>query len=318
MSTPTIVALILLAVALISGGLGLAVYATTVQYRASLQSAASAVAISTARVQATAQAQSQGTASAYATANSRIYATATSQASASATIVARASDLTATVTAQGNILSQASSGGAALADPLSDNTSKSRWDVSSGSVASGCAFIAGSYHAIEVRKGYFQTCLGQATNFSDFAYQVQVTIIRGGQDGIIFRANTVTGSFYLFRIDTSGFFALDLYHSDRLASTLVSGYSPAISGALQQTNTLAVVAYKGTFYLFDNASFITSASDASLGSGKIGMAALDYTLPTEAAFSNARVWNVTAAPFSGTPSPAPSPTPTLAAPTGTP
>ncbi len=302
-----IIAVILLAVALISSGLGLAVYATTVQYRASLHSAASAVARLTAQAQATTQAQLQGTANAYATANSNIYATATVQAGATATSVAQTGDLTATVTALGSVLSQATSGTPVLDDPLSDNTGNNKWDVTSGSVASGCVFIKSSYQAIEARKGFFQACQAQATNFSNFAYQVQMTILRGGQGGIIFRANTVTGSFYLLRIDTSGFYALDLYHNNTLASTMVSGYSTAIRGASQQVNTLAVIAYKGTFYLFDNASFITSASDDSLSSGKIGVAALDYLLPTTAQFSTAQVWNVTAATFSGAPTPTLSP-----------
>jgi Flp pilus assembly protein TadG len=308
LSTPTIVAIILLATALIAGGLGLVVYATTLQYRASLHNAASAVARSTAQAQATTRAQLQGTANAYATANSNIYASATVQAGATATVVAQTGDLTATVTALGDILSQASSGTAALDDPLSDNTSNNKWDVTSGSVASGCVFIESTYRAIEARKGFFQACVAQSSNFSNFAYQVQMTIIRGGQGGIIFRANTVTGSFYLFRIDSSGFYALDLYHNNKLASTLVSGYSAAINGASQQANTLAVVAYKGTLYLFDNASYITSASDDSLSSGKIGVAALDYTLPTEAEFSSVQVWKVTAATFTTTPTPSASPT----------
>ncbi len=311
--------IILLAVALIGSGFGLAVYATTVQYRVSLYSAATAVARLTTQAQATTQAQIQGTANAYATQNSNIYATATVQAGATASAVAQTGDLTATVTALGNILSQATSGTAALDDPLSDNTSNNKWDVTSGTVDSGCVFIKGSYHAIEARKGYLQTCLAQSTNFSNFAYQVQMTIIKGGQGGVIFRANTITGSFYLFRIDTSGFYALDLYHSNTLASTLVSGYSTAISGALQQANTLAVVAYKGAFYLFDNGSFITSTADGSLSSGKIGVAALDYTLPTEAKFSNAQVWNVTAATFTTTPTPTPAASPpTTATATGSP
>lgn len=71
---------------------------------------------------------------------------------------------------------------------------------------------------------------------------------------------------------------------------------------------LAVVAYKGTFYLYDNQQLLTSVSDNTLSSGKIGVAAIDYTQPTEAEFSNAQVWNVTASTFTTTPTVTASPT----------
>src|SRR6266567_5207532 len=121
--TGIIILVIVLAVALIVSGLGFTIYATTVQYRDSLHNAASAVARSTAQVQATTQAQIQGTNNAYATANSNIYATATAQAGASATVTAQTGDLTTTATAQGDILSQVTSGTPVLNDPLSDSTS---------------------------------------------------------------------------------------------------------------------------------------------------------------------------------------------------
>jgi hypothetical protein len=304
----TIILVILLAVALIGSGLGLAIYATTAQYRASLHGAASAITRLTAQVQATSQAQLQGTANAFATANSNIYATATAQAAVTATLTAQVSNVTATTTTQGNILSQATSGTAVLNDPLSDNTSTSRWDVTSGTTDSACVFINGTYHAIEARTGFFQPCLAQATNFSNFAYQVNMTIDKGKEDGIIFRADSASNSFYMFRINTSGSYALDLYQNSKFVSTLTNGSSTAITTALKQSNVLAVVAYKDTFYLFDNQQFLTSVTDNTLSSGKIGVAAIDYTLPTEAEFSNAQVWNVAATTFTSTPAVTASPT----------
>src|SRR5258708_1026349 len=306
--TRTIVLVILLVVALIGSGLGLAIYATTAQYRASLYGAASAIARLTAQVQATTQAQQQGTANAFATANNNIYATASAQAGATATLTAQVSDLTATTTTQGNILSQATSGTPVLDDPLSDSTSKSHWDVTSGTVDSACVFINGTYHAIEARAGFFQPCLAEATNFSDFAYQVNMTIDKGKEDGIIFRADSTGSSFYMFRINTSGSYALDLYRNRKFASTLTNGYSTAITTASKASNMLAVVAYKGTFYLFDNQQFLTRVTDSTLSSGKIGGAAIYYKQPTEAEVRHAPGWNVTATTFTATPTVTASPT----------
>jgi hypothetical protein len=111
-------------------------------------------------------------------------------------------------------------------------------------------------------------------------------IDKGKEDGIIFRANSASNTFYMFRINTSGSYALDLYQNSKLTSTLTNGYSTAISTALKASNILAVVAYKGTFYLFDNQQLLTNVTDNTLSSGKIGVAAIDYTAPTEAEFSN--------------------------------
>jgi len=226
---------------------------------------------------------------------------------------------TATATTLASIFTQATSGTSALSDPLSDNTGNHKWDQTSTRVDGMCVFTGGDYHALEARQGFFQPCLAQTTNFSDFAYQVQMTIDTGKQDGIIFRANSITGSFYLFRIGIDSTYALDLYHNSKLALTLSSGYSAAIATGLKQSNGIAVIAYKGTLYLFANQQFITSVSDNSLNSGKIGVAAIDYSIPTHAEFSNAQVWKISATSFSLTPTPSASPTATsTASPTASP
>ncbi len=238
---------------------------------------------------------------------------------ATATLTAIAANATATATTRASIFTQATSGTSALNDPLSDNTGNHKWDQSSTRVDGMCVFTGGDYHALAARQGFFQPCLAQTTNFSDFAYQVQMTIDTGTQDGIIFRANSITGSFYLFRIGIDSTYALDLYHNSKLALTLSSGYSAAIATGLKQSNEIAVIAYKGTLYLYANQQFITSVSDNSLNSGKIGVAAIDYSIPTQAEFSNAQVWKISATSFSLTPSPSASPTVTsTASPTASP
>ena len=142
--------------------------------------------------------------------------------------------------------------------------------------------------------------------------------VQSEQDGIMFRANTVIGSFYLFRVGVDGKFALDRYNNNRLAATLTQGYSAAITAGLKQTNEIAVIAFKGTLYLYINKTFITSIVDTSLSSGKVGVAAVDYQFPTDAEFSNAQVWNVTATTFTTTPTPSTTVTATsTASPTAT-
>lgn len=302
------VLLIVLAIVLIGGGLGFILYAATNQYQATLHSEATTTANLTAQARAVTQLHNEATANAFAAANNNIYATATTQVGATATLTAQAGNATATATTLANIFAQATSGTSALNDPLSDNAGNHQWDQTSGRVNGMCVFTGGSYHALEAQQGFFQPCLAQTTNFSDFAYQVQMTIDTGTQDGIIFRANSITGSFYLFRIGIDSTYALDLYHNSKLALTLSSGYSAAIATGLKQSNEIAVIAYKSTLYLYANQQFITSVSDSSLNSGKIGVAAIDYSNPTNAEFSNAQVWKISAASFSLTPTPSTSPT----------
>ena len=311
--------LIVLAIVLIGGGFGFILYAATTQYRATLHSEATTEAHLTAQAILATQIRNQATANAFATANTHIYATATAQVGATATLTALAANATATATTLASIFTQATSGTSALNDPLSDNTGNHKWDQTSTRVDGMCVFTGGDYHALAARQGFFQPCLAQTTNFSDFAYQVQMTTDTGTQDGIIFRANSITGSFYLFRIGIDSTYALDLYHNSKLALTLSSGYSAAIATGLKQSNEIAVIAYKGTIYLYANQQFITSVSDNSLNSGKIGVAAIDYSIPTQAEFSNAQVWKISATSFSLTPSPSASPTATsTASPTASP
>jgi len=284
--------LIFLAIALIGGGLGLILFATTAQYRGALHSQATAIALLTVQARNTAQAQDQATANAFATANTNIYASATAQSGATASATATVNSATATNAALGNVLTQATSGTAALDDPLSDNTGKNRWDESNGSVGGQCVFTGTAYHVRAARQGFFQPCLAEASNFNNFAFQVSMTIDNGRQGGIVFRANSASKAFYLFYIDIDGRYSLDLYKSDSQATTLSSGYNAAITTGIKQSNQLAVVAYNGIFYLYANQQFITNLADSTLSAGKVGVAAIDYKDPTEVEFTNAQVWTI--------------------------
>ncbi len=280
--------IILLALALIGSGFSFIVYATTQQYRATLRAQVTTIVNLTRQAQGTAQALTQATANVWATANARIYASATAQAASTAQV----DNATATATAFSDLFTQDTSGTPKLDDPLSDNSGNNNWDETNGTVDGACAFTGSDYHALEARQGYFQPCLAEATNFSNFVYQVTMIIDSGRQGGIIFRANSTSGSFYLLRIGIDGTYALDLYKSGNQNITLINGFSPAITIGLTQTNQLAVIANAGNLYLYANQQFLTSVSDSSLSSGKIGVAAIDLVNPSEVEYSNAQVWNI--------------------------
>ena len=278
-----------LAIILIGGGLGFTIFATTTQYQASLHRQATTIARQT---NVTTLTRATATANAFSTANAKIYATATTQAGVTATVITRSTDATATATTLGSIFTQATSGTPALTDPLSDNTGNNNWDETSGTVDGSCVFTGGDYHVTEARQGYLQPCIAESTNFSNFAYQVQMIFDKGSQAGIIFRATGSKGTFYFFHIGIDGSFALDLYKSANQPIALSSGFSSAITTGLTQANQLAVIAVKGHLLLYANQQYITSITDNTLTSGAIGVAVQDAANPTEVEFSNVQVWNV--------------------------
>ncbi len=281
--------LLALAIILILGGLGFTIFATTTQYQASLHRQATTLARQT---NVTTLTQATATANTFATANTQIYATATAQEGVTATLTAQGNSLDATATTLQRTFTQATSGTPAFNDPLSDNTTHNSWDETSGTIDGSCVFIGGNYHVTEARLGYLQPCFAESTNFSNFAYQVQLIFDKGNQAGIIFRASVPKDTFYFFHIGIDGSYALDLYKNSQQAITLSNGFSSAITPGLTQANQIAVIAVKGQIALYANQQYITSITDKTFTSGTIGVAVQDGENPTEVEFSNAQLWNV--------------------------
>ncbi len=285
------IVLITVAVLLIVGGLGAIVFAASAQYTKTLHAQATAEARLTARAHAAKLALTQqATDQALATQQAYIYATASALVGSTATAEGSSADATATAGTAENLLNQDTGGTPAFNDPLSDTSGNNGWDTNINQQGNtGCQFNNGAYHALEAMGGYFQPCLAQASNFSNFAYQVTLIIDQGDQGGIIFRANNAKAQYYLFRVGIDGSYTLERYMNNQV-TTLSSGFSIAIATGLGQSNTLAVIANKNKISLFANSTYIASVTDSTLTSGQIGVVALDFTLPTDVEFSNAQVW----------------------------
>src|SRR6266852_3872682 len=147
--TTIVILLVVLAVLLIGGGLGLAYLSIIGQM--------------TAHTQATVTAQANVTATAIAA------TTATAQAvNANATA-------TASVIAANPDPYPPGGGTLALLDPLHDNSQGHNWDTN----ATNCAFSGGTYHVSAPGTPFFASCAARSTNFSNFIYEVQMTIIKG-------------------------------------------------------------------------------------------------------------------------------------------
>jgi eukaryotic-like serine/threonine-protein kinase len=268
--TGLIAGAVLLVLAVVVGG----VVAVLLRSGSQGSSTSATPAIVPAQVTATAQAH------ATATANSALTATAQANATATASVIA------ANPNPYGG-------GSLALNDPLSDASKGYAWDV--GTHTNGtCAFTGGAYHSSTPNTQYFYVCAAEATDFSNFAFEVQLNILKGDCGGLIFRADSNSGKLYFFEVCQDGTYHFSRYmdYTGNNVKDLAGGSSAAIMTGLNQSNVLAIVAQGSTLTLYVNKQKIASASDSTYGHGQIGLFADAFNHPTEVAFSNAKVWTL--------------------------
>ena len=181
----------------------------------------------------------------------------------------------------------------ALDDPLIDNSHGYKW-LEGGDNLGTCAFMGGAYRVNAILYNNSKDCPSSSPTFSDFAYQVQMTIVKGDGGGISFRFDTTKGNSYIFFIDQNGDYQLGNFNNcnsnNCKYSTLVSSWSAAINAGLNQPNLLAVVASGRTIDLYVNHQKIDSVHDSSYSQGQIGVSAIDLKSPTEVVFRDAKVW----------------------------
>src|SRR5437660_1581669 len=280
-----------LALLLVVSGLGFMTYSATTQYTGAVRRVSTAQAVATGNVIGTVRAQQQGTVQAVNTVQAGINATATSQVNQDVTATATVINATATAGALNDLYQKSVKGTPKFNDPLSSNSATSRWTEGNSANNAGCVFENGAYHARETQPGFLQPCIAEATQFNNFVYQVNMTIVQGNEDqvGLLFHVDSSNQSYYFFHIGTDGTYALDVYASNNQVRTLANGLSPAIAAGQGQSNQLTVIAQSNTYYLYVNAQPIASVSDSTLSTGKIGGAVVDVETPIDAIFSNAAV-----------------------------
>lgn len=238
------------------------------------------------RARATATTQAIQTANAQATGT--VHAQATAVANATATAQAH---VQATATALQNMYNQATSGTPALASSLAFQTG-SNWDIYDAVGGGGCGFAGAALHASVFQKNYYVPCFAHATNFGNLALQVQMTILKGDEGGLIFRANDVTNQFYIFRVGHDGTYTLLVTRDNQHNTPILDDKSAAIKTDFGQANLLTIIARGNTISLYINKQFVGSTTDGSYAGGEIGVFAGNGGHPTDVAFSNIRVWTL--------------------------
>ncbi len=197
---------------------------------------------------------------------------------------------TLTATALQNIYKQATSGIPALNNALSQANSSFAY------TSSNCVFTSGAY-LVTAPSGHYDYCPG-GPSFTNFASEVQMTVLKGDCGGIMFRTNATTGKYYVFEVCANGDYGVFLYVSPNAEDyqTLRVSNSPAVKTGLNRTNVIAVVAYGQHFFLYVNRQAIDSFSDTSYSSGQTGFVADSSGViggaaaSTDVAYNDQKVW----------------------------
>lgn len=180
-------------------------------------------------------------------------------------------------------------------DHLRTQTQQSLWEVEPAEP--GCFFTERGLQDNASSLDRFHTCVAQNTNFGNFIYQIQMTIIKGDCGGIAFRVDQTRWRQYLFYICRDARAFINLYTSAR-AFGVFGDAKPlwhwsnlsSIHTGLGQSNTIAVVANASGFDLWVNHQQLAPVRDNTLLDGSIGVVAYDLSQPTEVVFSDAQVW----------------------------
>lgn len=212
-------------------------------------------------------------------------ATATGQVVATQTGVANAhATATATIVTGNPNPYPPNKGTLALYDTLKDNTGGYKWDE-----GNGCAFSSGSYHVTESSTGKFTYCVAGSSNFTNFAYRVEMTIVKGDCGGMVFRADS-NNNFYDYEVCQDGSFYLASYTTGNGKYLIQPKNDSSILKGMNQDNLIAVVAQGGSITLYINNHNVGSFNDSSFASGQVGVLADAVNSSTDVSYAFAKVW----------------------------
>lgn len=229
---------------------------------------------------ATSQSQALALAHAHATATALAIANANASATASANLTA-----TAVVTSHFPPFTS-------LAFHDSMTTDDGQWPSSST-----CQFTSTGYQISIAQAGNFEWCPPTtATKYTDFAFQVTMTIKSGDCGGLLFRV-VDNNNFYIVLICADGTYDVGDFQNNKPSWSSDLTKRPTgttIHQGLGQQNVVAIVAQGSTFNLYVNdLSKVTDSLTDNANTftqGSIGLLASDFANPTSVQYTDALVW----------------------------
>ena len=179
----------------------------------------------------------------------------------------------------------------AVYDPLQNNSAGAWQEYSPDNFGGSCVFENRAYHVIQTEEITY--CKGIKTDFRNFAFEVQMTIIKGDCGGILFDGDTSNldrpNFFYQLRVCQDGTYQV----LEGYGKTLSDNSSHAIHTGLKQINLLAVVVKDNLISVYVNGQQIDAGpGDRNISHGFIGVGAAKEKSSTEVIYQSARVWTL--------------------------
>lgn len=184
-------------------------------------------------------------------------------------------------------------------DPLKDNSGGYQWDT--GSFSGGnCNFVQGQYQVTApagASNGVGCSTESSNSNFSNFVYQIQMTILTGVDNdqsgaGVIFRVNTAgSGQQYQVLFDVAGDWSVATDSKD-LSGGSCANPCPYFHAGANHPNVITVRAAGNSIQVQINEHMLGSYTDNTYTSGFIGVQMDPGTDNSSVAFSNVRVWQL--------------------------
>ncbi|WP_376797373.1 hypothetical protein [Thermogemmatispora sp.] len=237
------------------------------------------------------QQQASEQADATATSAAASASVATRQANEQASAVARA---TAAAQATASVLTAypnpypPGGGQLVLYTPLSDSPSSIGWET-----GPHCSFRGGAYHVVSQDPRYFESC-SNGISYSDFALEVEMTIVQGDQGGLLFRGADIDHEkYYLFQVSTAGLYTLFAYTGGNEAQELTRGLALSYQRGLGETNLLALVARGSSLTIYLNREPVLRINDGRYRAGQLALLAVPFVRGgqvTDVAYRNLKVW----------------------------
>ncbi len=223
-----------------------------------------------------------------ATANVNSHLTSTAQIFATQTGIANAhATATATVVAGNPNPYPPNSGTLALYDPLKDNSQGYKWEE-----GNGCTFTNEVYQVSQSTTGKLTYCDTRSSNFSNFAYRVEMVITKGDCGGIVFRADPTSNSFYAFEACQDGTFFIALFTNGNGTYLLQPKSDASILKGMNQDNLMAAVAQGRNMNFYINNHMVASTSDSTYTAGQVGVIADAINSTTTVSYVYAKLWTL--------------------------
>ncbi|GCE28319.1 hypothetical protein KDA_38030 [Dictyobacter alpinus] len=179
--------------------------------------------------------------------------------------------------------------------PFISNALTSTWQNTQKKTSS-CTFANGTYHMQNSGVYSDLICTERQNTLHNFAFEVEMNIIKGNMAGIAFRSNNAGNHFYLAILTANGsssYLDMAIYH-DNNNQNLLEDLQDTVAPVNAHTyNLLTIVAYEQAFYLYLNKKYMLTVQDATLTTGILGLyMSNNNNVATQVNFRNARIWKL--------------------------